>query len=59
MIPHFVLAALFAPALHVGLTYWGTHQSVTTAAIIAGTSAAVANGFEANSPYDAYLPYDI
>jgi iron complex outermembrane receptor protein len=35
------------------------YDAYTDAVLGAGTSAAVANGFEANSPYDAYLPYDI
>ncbi len=40
-IPHLVIGMFFAPALHIGLTYWGTHQSVTTASFLAGLSAAV------------------
>jgi iron complex outermembrane receptor protein len=35
------------------------YDAYTDAVLGAGTSASVANGFEANSPYDAYLPYDI
>lgn len=35
------------------------YDAYTDAVLGAGTSAAVANGFERNSPYDAYLPYDI
>ena len=31
----------------------------TDAKLGAGTSAAVANGFGKDSPYNAYLPYDI
>jgi iron complex outermembrane recepter protein len=35
------------------------YDAVTDATLGAGTSAAVANGFGANSPYNAFLPYDI
>ncbi len=35
------------------------YDAVTDATLGAGTSAAVANGFAANSPYNAFLPYDI
>ena len=35
------------------------YDAFTDAALGAGTSAAVANGFPANSPYNADLPYDI
>lgn len=35
------------------------YDAVTDAVLGAGTSAAVANGFAANSPYNAFLPYDI
>lgn len=35
------------------------YDAVTDAVLGAGTSAAVANGFAANSPYNALLPYDI
>lgn len=35
------------------------YDAVTDATLGAGTSAAVANGFPANSPYNADLPYDI
>jgi iron complex outermembrane receptor protein len=35
------------------------YDAVTDATLGAGTSAAVANGFPANSPYNAHLPYDI
>lgn len=35
------------------------YDAYTDAVLGAGTSAAVANGFERNSPYNAYLPYDI
>ena len=35
------------------------YDAYTNATLGAGTSAAVANGFPANSPYNAYLPYDI
>jgi iron complex outermembrane recepter protein len=35
------------------------YDAYTNAVLGAGTAAAVANGFEANSPYNAYLPYDI
>ena len=35
------------------------YDAYTDATLGAGTSAAVANGFPANSPYNAYLPYDI
>ena len=35
------------------------YDAFTNAVLGAGTSAAVANGFPANSPYNAYLPYDI
>jgi Outer membrane receptor proteins, mostly Fe transport len=35
------------------------YDAVTDATLGAGTSAAVANGFEPDSPYNAYLPYDI
>jgi len=35
------------------------YDAYTDAVLGAGTSAAVANGFERNSPYDAYLPYNI
>jgi iron complex outermembrane receptor protein len=35
------------------------YDAYTDAALGAGTSAAVANGFPANSPYNASLPYDI
>lgn len=35
------------------------YDAVTDAVLGAGTSAAVANGFPANSPYNADLPYDI
>lgn len=35
------------------------YDAATDAALGAGTSAAVANGFPANSPYNADLPYDI
>ena len=36
-----------------------TYDSYVDAALGAGTSAAVANGFPADSPYNADLPYDI
>ncbi len=35
------------------------YDAFTDATLGAGTSAAVANGFAANSPYNAFLPYDI
>ncbi len=35
------------------------YDAFTDAALGAGTSAAVANGFPANSPYNSDLPYDI
>jgi iron complex outermembrane receptor protein len=35
------------------------YDAYTDATLGAGTSAAVANGFPANSPYNASLPYDI
>lgn len=35
------------------------YDAATDATLGAGTSAAVANGFPANSPYNADLPYDI
>jgi outer membrane receptor protein involved in Fe transport len=35
------------------------YDAFTDATLGAGTSAAVANGFPANSPYNAFLPYDI
>lgn len=35
------------------------YDAATDAALGAGTSAAVANGFPANSPYNADIPYDI
>lgn len=35
------------------------YDAYTDATLGAGTSAAVANGFPANSPYNAFLPYDI
>jgi iron complex outermembrane receptor protein len=35
------------------------YDAYTNAVLGAGTSAAVANGFGTNSPYNAYLPYDI
>jgi iron complex outermembrane recepter protein len=35
------------------------YDAATDAVLGAGTSAAVANGFPANSPYNADLPYDI
>jgi len=35
------------------------YDAYTDAVLGAGTSAAVANGFPRNSPYNAYLPYDI
>ncbi len=35
------------------------YDAYTNAVLGAGTSTAVANGFPANSPYNAYLPYDI
>ena len=35
------------------------YDAVTDATLGAGTSAAVANGFGVNSPYNAFLPYDI
>ncbi|WP_077145158.1 TonB-dependent receptor [Sphingopyxis sp. KK2] len=35
------------------------YDAVTDATLGAGTSAAVANGFGPNSPYNAFLPYDI
>ena len=35
------------------------YDAYTNAVLGAGTSAAVANGFPDNSPYNAYLPYDI
>jgi iron complex outermembrane receptor protein len=35
------------------------YDAVTNATLGAGTSAAVANGFPANSPYNSDLPYDI
>jgi iron complex outermembrane receptor protein len=35
------------------------YDAYTDARLGAGTSAAVANGFALNSPYNAYLPYDI
>lgn len=35
------------------------YDAYTDAVLGAGTSAAVRNGFPANSPYNAYLPYDI
>lgn len=35
------------------------YDAVTDATLGAGTSAAVANGFGSNSPYNALLPYDI
>jgi iron complex outermembrane recepter protein len=35
------------------------YDAVTDAVLGAGTSAAVANGFPANSPYNSDLPYDI
>ncbi len=35
------------------------YDAYTDAVLGAGTSAAVANGFPLNSPYDAYLPYNI
>ena len=35
------------------------YDAVTDAVLGGGTSAAVANGFAANSPYNAFLPYDI
>lgn len=35
------------------------YDAYTDAVLGAGTSAAVANGFQLNSPYDAYLPYNI
>ncbi|MFC3711044.1 TonB-dependent receptor [Sphingoaurantiacus capsulatus] len=35
------------------------YDAFTNATLGAGTSAAVANGFPANSPYNADLPYDI
>jgi iron complex outermembrane receptor protein len=35
------------------------YDAYTDATLGAGTSAAVANGFALNSPYNAYLPYDI
>ena len=35
------------------------YDAYTDAVLGAGTSAAVANGFQLNSPYNAYLPYDI
>jgi outer membrane receptor protein involved in Fe transport len=35
------------------------YDAFTDAVLGAGTSAAVANGFSANSPYNAFLPYDI
>jgi outer membrane receptor protein involved in Fe transport len=35
------------------------YDAATDARLGAGTSAAVANGFPANSPYNANLPYDI
>jgi len=35
------------------------YDAFTNAVLGAGTSAAVANGFPANSPYNADLPYDI
>ena len=35
------------------------YDAYTNAVLGAGTSTAVANGFPANSPYNAYLPYNI
>ncbi len=35
------------------------YDAYTDAVLGAGTSAAVANGFPSDSPYNAYLPYDI
>ena len=35
------------------------YDAFTDATLGEGTSAAVANGFEADSPYNAYLPYDL
>ena len=35
------------------------YDAFTDAVLGAGTSAAVANGFSANSPYNAVLPYDL
>ncbi|RYG70897.1 TonB-dependent receptor, partial [bacterium] len=35
------------------------YDAFTDATLGRGTSAAVANGFPANSPYNAFLPYDI
>lgn len=35
------------------------YDAVTDATLGAGTSASVRNGFEPNSPYNAFLPYDI
>lgn len=35
------------------------YDAVTDATLGAGTAAAVANGFGPNSPYNAFLPYDI
>ncbi len=35
------------------------YDAVTDATLGAGTSAAVANGFAADSPYNAFLPYDL
>jgi outer membrane receptor protein involved in Fe transport len=35
------------------------YDSFTDATLGAGTSAAVANGFDVDSPYNAFLPYDL